>query len=119
MRISGCEVLNGLAVLGLIILIAIAMAFVARVGFLAVGIIGVLTWFICERMELEKDAAVGNVMTTGLYAQQIRARDSMTRAEKAAEREEQTVLLQALRFFKRLGIGLAAIGFAMFVFYQL
>ncbi len=91
----------------------------ARVGFLGIGLIGLLTWFICVRVELEKDGAVGNVFTTGLYAQQMRAREVMTRTEKAAERHEQTVLLQSLRFFKRLGIGLAAIGFRMFALYQL
>src|SRR5512132_815615 len=104
MRISGREVLTGVALAGLFLMIAIAMAFVARIGFLGVGIIGVLTWFICVRLELEKDAAVGNVMATGLYAQQIRAREAMTRAEKAADRQEQTALLQSVRFFKRLGI---------------
>ena len=75
MRIAGREVLGGIALVGLFVMIAIAMAFVARVGFLGVGIVGVLTWFVCVRLELEKDAAVGNVTTTGLYAQQIRARD--------------------------------------------
>jgi hypothetical protein len=119
MRISGREVLTGVALAGLFLMIAIAMAFVARIGFLGVGIIGVLTWFICVRLELEKDAAVGNVMTTGLYAQQMRAREAMTRAEKAADREEQTALLQSVRFFKRLGIGLTVIGLGMFALYQL
>jgi hypothetical protein len=119
MRISGREVLTGVALVGLFLMIAVAMALVARVGFLGVGIIGVLTWFICVRLELEKDAAVGNVMTTGLYAQQMRAREGMTRADKAAERHDQRVLLQSLRFFKRLGIGLTVIGLGMFVLYQL
>jgi hypothetical protein len=119
MRISGREILTGVALAGLFMMIAIAMAFVARVGFLGVGVIGVLTWFICVRLELEKHAAVGNVMTTGLYAQQMRARDAMTRAEKAADRQEQTTLLRSLRFFKRLGIGLTVIGFGMFALYQL
>jgi hypothetical protein len=119
MRISGREVLAGIAALGLLIMIVIAMAFVARVGFLGIGLIGLLTWFICVRVELEKDGAVGNVFTTGLYAQQMRAREVMTRTEKAAERHEQTALLQSLRFFKRLGIALAVIGFSMFALYQL
>ena len=119
MRISGRELLTGIALVGLFLMIALAMAVVARVGFLGVGIIGVLTWFICVRLELEKDAAVGHVLTTGLYAQQMRARESMTRAEKAADRQEQTALLQSVRFFKRFGIGLTVIGFGMFVLYQL
>jgi hypothetical protein len=119
MRISGREALTGIALVALFLMIALAMALVARVGFLGVGIIGVLTWFVCVRLELEKDAAVGNVMTTGLYAQQMRARDAMTRAEKAADRQEQTALFQSVRFFKRLGIGLTVIGFGMFALYQL
>jgi hypothetical protein len=119
MRISGREVLTGVALVGLCAMVAIAMVLVARIGFLGIAIIGVLTWFVCVRLELEKDAAVGNVMTTGLFAQQMRAREAMTRAERAAEHEEQTSLLQSVRFFKRLGIALTVIGLGMFVLYQL
>jgi hypothetical protein len=119
MRLSGRDLLGGIAVAGLLAMVVIAMAFVARVGFLGIGIIGLLAWFICTRIELEKDAAVGSAFTPDLFARQIRAQAAMTRSEKAAQRQEQTTLLQALRFFKRLGIALAAIGFGMFVLYQL
>jgi hypothetical protein len=119
MRISGRELAGGLAVAGLLAMIVLAMAFVARLGFLGIGVIGLLAWLVCTRIELEKDAAVGSAFTPDLYARQIRARAAMTRSEKAADRQEQTTLLQVVRFFKRLGIGLAAIGFAMFALYQL
>jgi hypothetical protein len=49
----------------------------------------------------------------------MRAREAMIRAEKAADRQKQTALLQSVRFFKRLGIGLTVIGLGMFALYQL
>ena len=33
---------------------------VVHFGFFAVGLIGLLIWFVCVRMDLEKDAAVGS-----------------------------------------------------------
>lgn len=119
MRLSGQGILLAGAVAAWLLAALLAALFVSRVGFLGIGIIGTLMWFICVRVELEKDAAVGDVHTTDLYARQIRARHGQHRSERASRRHEQAVLVHSLAFFRMLAIGLTVIGFAMFFLFEL
>ena len=107
------------AVLGWSSAAVFALWFVSRTGFFGVALIGVTIWFICNRVELEKEGAVGHELTPGLFAEQIKARQQMSRSERAALRAEETLLSKSARYFKQFGISLAAIGLGGFVLYQL
>ena len=62
----------------------IAFVLVASFGFFGIGLIGLLLWFICVRMELEKDAAVGSGWTPELIGSQHEARENMSPEQRAA-----------------------------------
>jgi hypothetical protein len=107
------------AALGWLVASLIAFVIVASFTFFGVGLIGLLLWFVCTRMELEKDAAVGSGWTPSLIASQYEARQKMSDEQRAANREEQTLALQSLRFFKHLGIALTLIGGVGFAWFQI
>lgn len=116
---SGRTILIAVAAAGWLLASLLVVVLVAWVGFFAVGLVGLLFWFVCTRIELEKDGAVGSSFSTDLFARQIKAQDEMSRAERAGLRHEQTLALQSIRFFKHFGIGLAVIGFGGFLLYDL
>jgi hypothetical protein len=72
---------------------------------LIIGLVGLLTWYICTRLELQ--SASSDVF----FSAQHRAREEMTRTERAAHRHERSLAHQYVRFFKSTGIGLTVIGF--------
>ena len=111
---SGKAILNALAVGAWLLASVLAALFVAHLGFFGIGFIGLLLWSICARIELEKEGAVGHAFSTGLFAQQIKARMEMSPEERAALRHEQSLAVQSARFFKHLGAGLTVIGFGGF-----
>jgi hypothetical protein len=115
----GRTIALAVAALGWLVASLIAFALVASFGFFAIGLIGLLIWFVCVRIELEKDAAVGSGWTPHLIGSQHEARERMSPEQRAAWREEQSVGLQSTRFFKHLGMGLTAIGAAGFGWFQL
>jgi hypothetical protein len=89
------------------------------VGFLGLGVLGLIVGVMAQRIELEKDGAVGHSMTTSLYAQQFKAQESMTRAERAERQSESETLLKALFVAKVVSAGLIILGFGFFVLFQL
>jgi hypothetical protein len=107
---EGRTIALAVASLGWLIASLVAFVLVASFGFFAIGLIGLLLWFICVRIELEKDAAVGSGWTPHLIASQHEARERMSGDECASWRHEQSLALQSTRFFKHLGMGLVAIG---------
>ena len=93
---------------------------VAYTSFFGVGVIGIMLWFVCTRVESEEDGpVVGNASTVSLFAPQIRARNELSRDQRAALRHEQSLAVKSTRFFKHLGMALALIGFSGFLYYQL
>lgn len=92
---------------------------VVRFGFFAVGLIGLLIWFVCLYIDLEKDAAVGSGWAPELIARQYEARERMSAEERRSWRHEQSLGLQSLRFFRHLGIGLTLIGAGGFFWFQI
>ncbi|MEI6200564.1 MAG: hypothetical protein WCP68_01280 [Enhydrobacter sp.] len=115
----GKTIVLAVAALGWLVASLIAFILVATFTFLGIGLIGLLLWFMCTRMELEKDAAVGSGWTPELMASQYEARQKMSPEQRAADREEQTLAMHSMRFFKNLGIALTLIGAAGFLYYQL
>jgi hypothetical protein len=114
----GRTIATAVAACGWLIASLIAFVLVASVGFFAIGLIGLLLWFICVRIELEKDAAVGSGWTPELIVHQHDARERMSGDERTRWRHEQSMALQSTRFFKHFGIGLTLIGAAGFVWFQ-
>jgi hypothetical protein len=101
------------------ILAGIVLGAFLLVGFFGLGVIGLIVGVMAQRIELEKDGAVSNPMTTSLYAQQFMARQSMSRAERAEHRDETDMLLKALFVAKVVSAGLVILGFGFFVLFQL
>ena len=110
---------SGLRVLGWAIAAGLVLWLVSRLGFLGLGLIGIGVWFVCTRLELEREGAVGHELTPDLFAMQIRARQEMSRSERASLRAEETLLTQVARVVRHAAIALTAIGAAGFLLYQL
>jgi hypothetical protein len=115
----GRTIVLAVAACGWLVASLLAFILVSTLSFFGIGLIGLLLWFICVRMELEKDAAIGSGWTPSLIETQYEARQKMSDEERAAYRHEQTLALQSLRFFKHLGIALALIGAAGFAYFQI
>ncbi len=116
---EGRTIALAVAALGWLVAGLITFIFVVWFGFAGVGLLGLMLWCICVRIELEKDAAIGASRTPELIAYQHEARERMSPEQRAAWREEQSIALQSTRFFKHLGMGLTAIGAAGFGWFQL
>jgi hypothetical protein len=105
------------AACGWLVASLVAFVLVTSFGFFAIGLIGLLMWFICVRIELERDA-VSSGWTPHLIVSQHQARERMSEAERAGWRHEQSLALPSIRFFRHLGIGLTLIGGAGFLWLQ-
>ncbi|HKH67457.1 MAG TPA: hypothetical protein VKA75_08820 [Reyranella sp.] len=80
---------------------------------LIIGVVGLLIWATCSRLE-------GASLASDVYfSTEHKAREKMTRAERASQRHEKSLAHQAIRFFKSVGIGLTMIGFGGAVVYVL
>jgi hypothetical protein len=101
------------AAIGWLVASLLAFAIVALVGFFGVGLIGLVFWFICTRVELQSEGDVS------LFSVETKAKQDMSRAERASRRHERTLAVQSARFFRNLGIGLTLIGFGGFLYFQL
>jgi len=88
-------------------------------GFIGLGVLGLIVGVMVQRIELEKDGAVGHAMTTSLYAQQFKAREHMTPAEQAERQAEAQTLLKWLFPAKVVSAGLVILGFGLFFLFQL
>lgn len=115
----GRTVALAVAACGWLVAGLIVFVLVASVGFAAIGVIGLLVWFISERIDLEKDSAVGSGWSFDLIARQHSARERMSDAERASWRHEQSLALQSVRFVKHLGMALTLIGAAGLIWFQL
>ncbi|MCW5738023.1 MAG: hypothetical protein KIS73_28130 [Enhydrobacter sp.] len=115
----GRTIAVAVAVCGWLVAGLIAFVLVASFGFFAIGLIGLLSWFICVRIELENDAAVGSGWTHHLIGSQHEAREGMSGDERMRWRHEQSVGLQSVRFFRNLGMALTLIGTGGFLWLQL
>jgi hypothetical protein len=115
----GRTIALAVAACGWVIAGLIAFALVASFGFAAVGLMGLMMWMVCVRLELEKDGAFGTGRTPDLIVRQYEAREQMSEDQRAGWRHEQSLALQSTRFFMKLGMGLTAIGAAGFCWFQI
>ena len=106
-------VLSGWLIAGVFAALVVAYA-----GFFGIGVIGIMLWFVCTRVELEEDGPVGNASAVSLFAPQLRVRNEMPREQRAAVRHKHSLAVKSVHFFKHLGMALTAIGFGGFLYYQ-
>lgn len=116
---EGRTIALAVAALGWLIASLIAFAFVFWFGFAGIGVMGLMIWVICVRIDLEKDAAVGSGWTPELIGHQHRAREGMSEEDRMRQRHEQSLAQQSLRFFRNFGMALTVIGAAGFLYFQL
>ncbi len=110
---SGKTLAIAVAAIGWLLASLCAFVLLTLVGFFGIGLVGLLVWFICTRLELEADSS------DGLFARQFQARQALSRAERAAGRHERALAGQSTRVFKTVSIGLTVIGFGGFLYFQL
>ncbi len=84
-------------------------------GALGVGLLGLLVGFLAQRIELERAGAVGHPMNTDLFASQFRARERMTRAERAEHEAEMRRMEAPLHWAKVASAGLIILGFGLWL----
>lgn len=116
---SGRSILNAIALGGWLFASVVAFMIVAYTSFFGVGVVGLMIWFVCARVDHEHDGAVGAGVSPGFLAHQVKTRAEMSPGERAALREQQSVAARSARFFKHLGMILTAGGFTGFWFFQL
>jgi hypothetical protein len=101
------------------VLAGVAVGSFLLAGFIGLGVLGLIIGVMAQRIELEKDGAVGHTMTTSLYAEQFKAQANMTRAERAERKAENEALLKWLFVAKVVSAGLVILGFGLFFQFQL
>ena len=116
---SGRSILIAIGLSGWLIVSIVVVMTVAYAGFLGIGVVGLLMWFICTIVDLELDGPVGSGMSPGFLAHQVKAKVEVSRAEQAARFGEKLLEARSVRLFKWLGAALALIGMAGFVVFQL
>lgn len=114
------SILMAFALSAWLIASVIAFMVVAYTTFFGIGVIGLMIWFVSTRVEMEGEGGVaGSGLSPGFLAQQVQAREGMSRAERAAFHGRRLLESQSTRFFTYLGIALTVIGFGGFLLFQL
>jgi len=110
-RLSRTEVY----VLPPILLGVTALAFFAHriVGFLGIGLLGVLIGFLAVQVDLDKEGMIGPGV---LHAQQMMARENASPSERAAHRSEMQSHARPLLIAKIISATLVIIGIGGFFF---
>lgn len=113
MRFSAGTVANA-AAWGVIALLVGAAALTAnRLGFMGLLLLGSATWLVCARAELDQDAP-----TWGTEVFKARMGERRSPEQHAAMLEERRAFVSPLRFYRRCGMVLAAVGGAGFIWQQ-
>ena len=78
-----------------------------------IGVIGLVVWAVCSRLE------AASLASDVFFSAEHKAREQMTRAERASQRHEKSLAHQSIGFFKSIGVGLTVIGFGGALVYAL
>jgi hypothetical protein len=90
------------------------------VGFLGVGVLGLIIGVIALTVELERGGPVGDYYNaTSLYSQHMAAVERMSAAERAERRAEIESASVPLLIAKIASAGLIVVGFGLFFVFQL
>jgi hypothetical protein len=92
-----------------------ALAFFAHqiVGFLGIGLLGVLIGFMAVQVDLDKEGVIGPGI---LHAQQMMARQNASPSERTAHRSEMQSLARPLLIAKIISAALVILGFGGFFY---
>lgn len=111
------------AVLGILLAGLAFLVLLDRIGFLAIGLAGLMVLLIATRLEIQAGQAViddhHGATGVGLLARQLREQERIGAEQRpglAAERSRRAFALYVARTF---GIALTALGFSMFFIHQL
>jgi hypothetical protein len=89
------------------------------VGFLGIGVFGLIIGVIALTLEMERGGPVGHGQASSLYAQHTAAVERMSRAERAARRAEIKSAVLPLLVAKVVSAGLIVVGFGLFFVFEL
>lgn len=89
------------------------------VGFLGIGILGLIIGVIALTVELEGGRALVHDQAASLYIQFMAAEERMSAAEKAERRAEIESAALPLLVAKIVSAGLIVVGFGLFLVFQL
>jgi len=116
---SGRSILMAVA-LSLWFLISVAVfATVAYAGFIGVGVVGLLMWFIWAMVEFDTDVPNGSELSAGLLARWVEAKAGRASEERASSLGEWLFATQSVRFYRELGVALAVVGIGGFLIFQI
>ena len=101
----GRTLVLAVAACGWMVASLLAFVLVSSFSFFGIGLIGLLLWFVCVRMDLEKDAAIGSGWTPGLIQTQYEARQKMSDEQRAAYRHQQALGAQVAALLQASGHG--------------
>ncbi|WP_148663507.1 hypothetical protein [Bosea vaviloviae] len=93
------------------LLLGVTYGALRLVGFFGLGVLGLVIGFIAVRMELERDGAGSSDPTT--LAEQFKARQHMSRAERAGLQAEQSFRLKPLFVAQIVATGFIILGFGL------
>lgn len=105
MRVTARSVGNGIAWVGIFALIAAGLYIVHGLGFPGVLLLGIFTTLICVRAELSEDMPTSGV---GVFTASLAGTSSPE--ERAASQEARDRGRSSLRYYRRCGLALVAIG---------
>ena len=71
---SGKAFLNAIVLGGWLFASVVAFMIVAYTSFFGVGVVGLMIWFVCARVDHEQDGAVGAGLSPSFLAHQVRTR---------------------------------------------
>ena len=89
------------------------------VGFLGVGVLGMIIGVVALTVELERGGPVGHGQASGLYSQYMAAEETKSPAEKAARRAEIESAAFPLLVAKIVSLALIVVGLGLFFVFQL
>jgi hypothetical protein len=113
MRFSAGTVANATAWVIIVLLIGAAALVANRLGFMGLLFLGSATWLICIKAELDQD-----VPTWGTEVFKARMDGHRSPEQRGAMLEERRAFVSPLRFYRRCGMALAAVGAAGFILQQ-
>jgi hypothetical protein len=89
------------------------------VGFLGIGVFGLVIGVLALTIEMERGGPVGHGQASSLYAQHMTAVERMSAAERAERRAEIEAAAGPLLVAKIVSAGLIVVGLGMFFLFQL
>jgi len=106
----------------LLLVVSLAgMSYVAYriVGFLGIGVFGLIIGVLALTIEMERGGPVGHGQASSLYAQHMAAVERMSAAERAERRAKIEAAAVPLLVAKIVSAGLIIVGFGLFFIFEL